>query len=89
MEPMLAGTDMAIQTYHTVEPYVTETVWIGKMNRMRERIAQTPENLRAIEKIVQLQSDHEIWALVNILAHQPKIRWKDSIKQVCEEAPNV
>jgi DNA repair photolyase len=82
MEPMLAGTGMAIDTYRAVEPYVTETVWIGKMNRMRERIEQTPANLMAIGWIEEYQKDSEILKLVAALKDEPKVRWKDSIKEI-------
>lgn len=82
IEPMLGGTDMAIQTYHAVIPYVTETVWIGLMNWNRIREESTPEIMRAIREIRHLQSDAEILRLVNVLQDQPKVRWRHSIKQV-------
>lgn len=82
MEPMLGGTDMAIQTYYAIIPYVEETVWIGKMNWDRIREESTPEILRAIQEIRHLQRDAEILRLVDVLQDQPKVRWKYSIKQV-------
>lgn len=82
MEPMLGGTDMAIQTYHAVIPYVKETVWIGTMYWNMIRAEPTPENMRAIQEIRHLQSDAEILRLVDVLQDQPKVRFRHSIKQV-------
>jgi DNA repair photolyase len=82
MEPMLGGTDMAIMTYRAVEPFVTETIWIGKMNKMRSRIKMTPVNTKAVERIERLQDDASILRLVDALGKEPKVRWKDSIKEV-------
>lgn len=89
MEPMLGGTDMAIQTYHAIIPYVEETVWIGKMNWNRIREESTPKNMRAIQEIRHLQSDAEILRLVDVLQDQPKVRWRHSIKQVLNRIKNV
>ena len=89
MEPMLAGTNMAIDTFKAVQKYVTETIWIGKMNRMRERIEPTPANLRAIGWIEAYQKDSEILKLVAVLKDEPQVRWKDSIKAVIGEYPEV
>ncbi len=91
MEPMLGGAAMAYKTYLAVEPYVTESIWIGKMNKMRERIEQTWENKMAIHRLETLQADSEILKLVAALDGEPKIRWKDSIKQVIakQEVPHA
>lgn len=82
MEPMLAGTDMAIETFKAVQKYVTETIWIGKINKLRERIEPTPANLMAIDWIEEYQKDSEILKLVAALKDEPKVRWKDSIKEI-------
>lgn len=82
IEPMLRGADDAILTATTVMPYVTDTVWVGKMNKPRLRVDITkPENLAAVEEIERLQADSKIIRLTSKLRHD-KIRWKDSVKAV-------
>ena len=79
MEPMLAGTEEAIQTFHAVSPYITDTVWFGKLNKKGKM--SLPDEM-AFKRIKQLQSDAEILRLVSILEGTPKVQWKDSIKKV-------
>lgn len=81
IEPMLEGTDMAIATVGAVEGHVTETIWIGKMNQPGRRVVAAG-SAKAVERIQQLQSDSEILALYEELKDHPKVRWKDSIKEV-------
>lgn len=81
IEPMLEGADMALSTVEAVEDHVTETIWIGKMNRPGQRVVAT-ESEAAVEWVQRLQSDTEILRLHDALKHHPKIRWKDSIKEV-------
>lgn len=86
IEPMLAGVEMAIETYCAVEQFVTDTVWIGKMNRIRTRVdISKPENLRAVEELESLQRDEEILRLIDALSGEAKVRWKDSIKAVLQK----
>ncbi len=83
MEPMLAGKDDAIATYRSIDPWVTEKIWFGKMNQVDERVAKTTPAIAAACRLIQdQQSDEEILELVAALADQPKIQWKDSIKEV-------
>jgi DNA repair photolyase len=83
MEPMLGGADMAIETYYAVEPFVTDSIWIGKMNKIRSRVdVSIPENLAAAELLETLQRDEEILRLVDALGNEPKVMWKDSIQAV-------
>lgn len=83
MEPMLHGTDDALNTYHIMEPYVTDHIWIGKMNSPVNRVdTSISENSSAVGEIIELQSDTEILKLYNELKEEVKVRWKDSIQTV-------
>lgn len=83
MEPMLGGWSTAYETYLAVEPFVSETIWIGKMNKIDKRVIVTnPGTKQAVANIKPLQRDFEILHLVKLLEKEPKIRWKDSIKKV-------
>lgn len=80
IEPMLEGARGAISTVESVRPFVTETIWIGKMNKPWVRVPK--EYADAVLKITYMQSDHQILELYQSLKDDPMIRWKDSIKEV-------
>jgi len=83
MEPMLSGTDDAIDTFVALEPYVTDKIWIGKMNKVSQRVDQRdPEVRRRCIQIGKLQCDNEVQRLVETLQGHPKIKWKESIAEV-------
>ena len=86
MEPMLGGNAEMIELVKTVEPYVTDTIWLGKLNRGVTSRGLSPEDAARLEvakKAVRHgQRDSEILALVAALEGNPKVRWKDSIKDV-------
>ena len=82
VEPMLdsANIDRLIEE---VLPYVTETIWIGKMNHLT-RLAKNanPQLLSAIQHVEAGQTDDIIHAIYLHHKLNPKIRWKASIKKV-------
>lgn len=86
IEPMLAGALDAFSVVDLIDTYVTDTIWIGKMNKVRLRVDMSKEENRlAVEEIERLQCDDEILRLYQNLKHNPKVRWKDSIRQVIEK----
>jgi DNA repair photolyase len=86
MEPMLEGCTEAIITFEMVKRYVTDAVWIGKMNKIRTRVDMSdPDNKFMVGQVEQMQCDEEIIGLVKRLQHEPKVRWKDSIKRIIEK----
>lgn len=82
VEPMLdsANIDRLIAE---VLPYVTETIWIGKMNHLT-RLAKNADArlLSAIQHVEAGQTDDIIHAIYLRHKLNPKIRWKASIKKV-------
>lgn len=80
IEPMLGSWCGAVDVVDMVEPFVTDTIWIGKMNKPRLRVDNGYR--AAVEQVVLLQGDDAILKLVEILEDNQKIRWKDSIKEV-------
>lgn len=80
IEPMLSGRHSAIDVFRVVSPYVTETVWIGKMNKALLRVDRKHEE--AVRNVLEMQRDEEILKLVDDLKAYQQIRWKDSIKEV-------
>ncbi len=85
MEPFLGPVDDAIDTFFRLEPFVTDTIWVGLINKIGARVKdRTPEVLAAIANIKAWQSDAEILRLHTALKDNPKVQWKDSIKKVLE-----
>lgn len=83
-EPMLDGNPDTLIA--AVRPYVTDSIWIGKINRLRNILPLNcpgdKEAIRRGEALVALQSDTAIRALYRRHRHDSKIKWKDSIKAV-------
>lgn len=83
MEPILVGGTDAVKTFNAVAPYVTEKVWIGRMNSPDRRIdTSDPEVKRRLAYLKKCQADTEILMLYYKLKDHSKVAWKDSIKQV-------
>ncbi|QEM66727.1 radical SAM protein [Geobacter sp. FeAm09] len=84
IEPMLAGVQETLKVVDAVSRSVSETIWIGKMNRIRERVdgMNKLEVARAVELLMEQQTDGDILELTTLLQDNPQIRWKDSIKKV-------
>jgi len=83
-EPMLDGAIDDVIT--DVRPYVTDSIWLGKANRLRQIIPfNCPGDaaaLRRAEELMALQSEDNIRALYARYQQDPLIKWKDSIKSI-------
>jgi len=83
MEPILEGKDAAMETFYTLAPLTSGTIWIGMMNDLEKRVdVSAPEIRQAVERIKQLQSPSEMLELHSLLSHEPQVRWKESIKNL-------
>ncbi|KJR97442.1 MAG: hypothetical protein VR65_24005 [Desulfobulbaceae bacterium BRH_c16a] len=82
VEPMLDTADVVVMV-HELLPYVSHSIWLGKMNRIAERVEADSDTMRmAIEKIVAGQSDRHILRIYEELRDIAKVRWKESVKEV-------
>ena len=83
-EPMLDGEPDALIS--AVRPYVTDSIWLGKINRLRQimpfNCPRDPESVRRGAALVALQTDKAICALYARYRSDAKVKWKDSIKAV-------
>jgi DNA repair photolyase len=83
-EPMLDGNPDALIA--TIRPYVTDSIWLGKINRLRNILPlNCPHDsgtLRRGEVLMATQTDTAICALYRRHCHDSKVKWKDSIKSV-------
>ncbi len=79
MEPMLNSVRV-VDEARLMFPFVTDGVWIGKMNKIDDRV--TLVSTAEKERIKAGQTDTEIIRIYNALKHEPRIRWKESFKTV-------
>ena len=82
IEPMLdaPGLDRLITD---IRPLITDSIWIGKMNHIRFPIPVDPEgHCFHVAVIAAGQTDGSIRSIYNRYKGEPKIKWKESIKQV-------
>lgn len=82
-EPYLDDTIHSL--VEAILPYINDTVWIGKMNQIKRRVktgAWKPEDFQFLEKVSVNQTDNKVRELYDTFKDEPKVRWKDSIKQV-------
>jgi len=84
IEPMM--DNKVVKVIDAVQPYVTEKIWVGKVNQMWNRLNRnTDMNDELVKKAKQLeqwQSDKNILALYHKYKNDPIIMWKDSIEKV-------
>jgi len=91
IEPMLEPYTV-VELYHILAPYVNDTIWIGKMKGIRQRVPiETKGDEQMVYDLEEAQCDGQIMLIYLRLKNEPKVRWKDSIKKVIEgpEGENI
>jgi DNA repair photolyase len=83
-EPMMDNkVDKVIDA---VKPFVTETIWLGKVNLMWSRLNRNTdmndELVKRAKQLEQWQSDANIKLLYDKYKNDTMIRWKESIEKV-------
>jgi len=83
-EPMLDGKIDIVVT--AVKPYVTDAVWLGRVNQLGNAISMNcPGDKQArkrADELLGLQNDEWIWGVYDRYRRDSFIKWKDSIKKV-------
>jgi DNA repair photolyase len=88
VEPMLdKQLDRIVMLWHTLEPYVTDAVWFGRMNQSVARLRMNghgdPETMLRADELKVAHADGAIQLLAKTLGHpRPKLKWKESLKPV-------
>lgn len=86
-EPLLGGPETALAVMDAVRPYVTDSVWVGRLNRGRSRVDMSvPLYAEKVIALEDQQRDAEILRMCQALAGDPLVKWKDSIKEVLARA---
>jgi DNA repair photolyase len=82
IEPML-DSDNVLDLILTVEPFVTDAIWLGKLNHIRKNIViDSAEMEAAVRRIESGQTKERIEVLYEVLRNNPMIKWKGSIKDI-------
>jgi DNA repair photolyase len=82
VEPMLDAAHV-IDLFNDLKPFVTDSLWIGKMNKVRSRVKiETEDDEKQVNRIEVGQTDDKIKAIYEALKNEPKVRWKESVKAV-------
>ncbi len=67
-------------------PYITDAVWIGKPNKLKQRLIQNGFNdetiMKRADELIAGQSDEWIYRLYEEFKNNSKVKWKESIKKV-------
>ena len=87
MEPLLdTDEDAIVHTVETLSPMVRDFIWLGKANRLSERLKRNRKldetTAPMVAKLVESQSDDRILSLYNRLKGHLKVKWKESVKKV-------
>jgi len=81
MEPVLDWGNV-IETFHTLEPFVTDSIWLGTMNNIGRRVDMvTAEDMAMVANIGQEQNGRNYQRVHGILKDHPLVRWKESLKE--------
>ena len=82
IEPML-DADHIIELCDQLEPFVTDAIWIGKMDKIDQRVLNVEEkDMHYVIAIQDGQTDAKIKAIFKSLHNRSKIKWKEPIKEV-------
>ncbi len=87
VEPMLCAEGV-LDLVEDLEPFTTNSIWIGKMNHLKSIRIDGDEIHEAVQVVKEGQGDENILAIYSKLRDNPLIKWKDSIKKIVGiEAP--
>ena len=79
-EPLL-DANQAPALFRELEPFVTDSIWFGKLNKIRQRCVPGTSR-EEIERIEWGQTPGAIQLIYELLKDESKVRWKESYKAV-------
>lgn len=81
MEPLLDNKpENTKKLVKTLLPFVSDAIWIGKMNRPEKRLKIEMNDF--IKDYLSRESDENIFEIYEMFKENPQIKWKESIKEV-------
>tara|TARA_Y100000310_G_scaffold342463_1_gene445854 strand:+ start:5833 stop:6612 length:780 start_codon:yes stop_codon:yes gene_type:complete len=84
-EPCLMHPEGVPLFVAALSPFVTDGLWIGKMNYAEDRLTKNsaPKNVRAAaDMILTNWTEERIRRLYEQVRDNPRVRWKESLKEV-------
>lgn len=64
-------------------PYVSHSIWLGKMNRMEKRVVIESELDEIMVDAIQAgQTDERVFEIYGEVKKEPLVRWKEVMKAV-------
>lgn len=87
MEPYLDLT--VVNTFHQLQPFVRETIWVGKLNKLDQRVnlaAIPADKMHFIDEVRRVSTDEWMMSIYKNLRSEPKIMWKDSFLKFFAQA---
>ena len=75
-----------IYLYEKLRPYITESFWIGKLNKFASRVdlSDVPHHKRTryVEPLLAAMTDSAVRTIIRLLEDRPMVRFKNSIEEV-------
>jgi len=86
-EPLLAKDVEAVgEMVRTFKPFVTDSIWLGRANKLKARVALNrpgdPMAMKSVEELEARWDDEHVRALYWTFKDDPIIKWKDSVKTI-------
>ncbi len=82
VEPMLDTQDV-VAMVHELLPFISHSIWLGKMNKIEQRVATDSAAMRiAVEMLKEGQEERHILRIYRELCGISQVRWKDSVKEM-------
>lgn len=84
IEPALDSN--TIKLVNQLLPLATDSIWIGKPNKLRMRLSQNGygdiETMQKADELIKSQNEEWVISLYKEFGFNPKIKWKESLKKV-------
>lgn len=84
-EPAIEHPEYYFDLVAALEPYVTDAIWIGRMNNVQQRLMTNSTCDDVLKEGILLEGKWNTEAchrIYNQLKGIPKVKWKDSIKEI-------
>lgn len=81
MEPCLDWPNV-VKNFYEMAPFVTNSIWIGTMNFIDERVeVETDEDRKMVDQIKSWMTQETFQKVYEELKDHPLIKWKESMKK--------
>ena len=72
------------------EGFVTGAIWIGKMNRIKNRVSDDGIDIEEeVNRVQESQSRESLLKIYNTHKNHPQVRWKSSLKDILKSVSGI